>query len=108
MARSRKHLINKKGEDYLKKLVATGLALSMLMGGSVLSSSSVHASSITEKVSVDNMKSAADPIESRSLAGAFAKGLAKGIVHVVGSKLYGGGHKSTNYDYGQIQEAFDQ
>ncbi|SFX35869.1 hypothetical protein SAMN04487866_105126 [Thermoactinomyces sp. DSM 45891] len=92
----------------MKKLIATGLALSMLMGGAVLSSSNAHASTVTEKVSVDNIKSASDSIETKALAGAFAKGLAKGIVHVIGSKLYGDGHKSINYDYDQVQEAFDQ
>ncbi|SFX35847.1 hypothetical protein SAMN04487866_105125 [Thermoactinomyces sp. DSM 45891] len=96
----------------MKKLIATGLALSMLMGGAVLSSSNAHASTVTENVSMVKDPSSRDTIETKSIGGLFARGFAGAVGFVagekVGSALFGRSHATLNYEYRQVQEAFDQ
>ncbi|SDY46015.1 hypothetical protein [Thermoactinomyces sp. DSM 45892] len=96
----------------MKKIVATGLALSMLMGGAVLSSSNVHASSPKGNVNAVSSQSPQGDIEPKSIGGLFARGFAGAVGFVagekIGSALFGRSHTTSNYDYGQVQEAFDQ
>ncbi|SDY46056.1 hypothetical protein [Thermoactinomyces sp. DSM 45892] len=97
----------------MKKIVATGLALSMLMGGAVLSSSNVHASSPTKdyEVIVSSTLPSVEP-QKAGLVKAAATGVGMGVAWAA-AKVTGwfgssGMDTSRNYEYSAVQEAFDQ
>ncbi|SFX35824.1 hypothetical protein SAMN04487866_105124 [Thermoactinomyces sp. DSM 45891] len=98
----------------MKKLIATGLALSMLMGGAVLSSSNAHASTLSkdhEVITVSNKSQSIEP-QRAGLVRAAATGVGMGLAWAAGKAagLFGssGLDTSSNYEYDSVQEAFDQ
>ncbi|SDY45932.1 hypothetical protein [Thermoactinomyces sp. DSM 45892] len=100
----------------MKKILVCGLALSMLMGGAMISSSNVHASSVEEqRVGAETNYSSGD-IQPQFWA-AIGRGAAKGAAYLAGALAGDAAARavvgrnvelSSGYDYGQVQEAFDQ
>ncbi|WP_121606027.1 hypothetical protein [Virgibacillus sp. Bac332] len=98
-----------------RKIIASSLALSLLLGGAAFSSSSVGAAPITEKeITVKNVQNdnTAEPMFWAAVGKAAAKGVAWGAGWVAGEKganaiLGNSVENNTSYNYQEVKESFD-
>ncbi|MEC1177356.1 hypothetical protein P9B03_02570 [Metasolibacillus meyeri] len=98
-----------------KSILASGLALSLLVGGAGLSSGTVGAAPIHEKsINIEQSlkKDEVQPMIWAAVGKAALKGAAWGVGFVVGEKaaeavLGDNEEKESNYNYEDIIESFD-